>query len=85
MSKKGHVPIRMCIGCRKKRKKDDMVRLIIGFDGILFSDHKKNLNGRGYYLCPDRSCLKLAQKKHRGLESFESMGPLGSSMEGCII
>ncbi|OGP69055.1 MAG: hypothetical protein A2169_13750 [Deltaproteobacteria bacterium RBG_13_47_9] len=63
MSENGHVPIRMCIGCRKKRRKEEMVRFIQGKDGILFMDEKKRLNRRGFYLCPDDTCLKLAQKK----------------------
>jgi predicted RNA-binding protein YlxR (DUF448 family) len=63
MSKKGHVPIRMCIGCRKKRKKEEMVRFKQGEGWILFIDEKKKLNGRGFYLCPDMTCLRLAQKR----------------------
>jgi predicted RNA-binding protein YlxR (DUF448 family) len=62
MSKKGHLPIRMCVGCRKRRKKEEMVRFKQGEDGILFVDEKK-LKGRGFYLCPDVTCLRLAQKK----------------------
>jgi len=63
MSKEGHVPIRMCVGCRKRRKKEEMVRFKQGEGGILFMDEKKKLNGRGFYLCPDVTCLRLAQKK----------------------
>jgi predicted RNA-binding protein YlxR (DUF448 family) len=78
MSRKGHEPIRMCIGCRKRRKKEEMVRLVRSPDGVLFINEKKSLNGRGYYLCPDRMCLKLAQKKNR------SMDHLGRAIEGCL-
>jgi uncharacterized protein len=63
MSKKGHVPMRMCVGCRKRRKKEEMVRFKQGEGGILSMDEKKKLNGRGFYLCPDLTCLRLAQKK----------------------
>jgi len=65
MSEKGHVPIRMCVGCRKKRKQEEMIRFKQGQDGILFMDEKKKLIGRGFYLCPDDTCLKLAQKKNQ--------------------
>jgi predicted RNA-binding protein YlxR (DUF448 family) len=75
----------MCIGCRKKRKKGEMLRLVKGPDGILLWNEKKNPNGRGYYLCADRVCLKLAQKKQRGLESLTAKDPLGSSIEGGAI
>jgi predicted RNA-binding protein YlxR (DUF448 family) len=75
----------MCIGCRKKRKKEEMLRLVKGPDGVLLWNGKKNPNGRGYYLCADRICLKLAQKKQRGLESFAEKDPLVSSIEEGVI
>jgi predicted RNA-binding protein YlxR (DUF448 family) len=40
-----------------------MVRFKQGKDGNLFLDVQKKINGRGFYLCPDVACLKLAQKK----------------------
>jgi predicted RNA-binding protein YlxR (DUF448 family) len=55
-----------------------MMRFIKRSDGVLFTNEKKNLNGRGYYLCPDQMCLKLAQKKNR------SMDHLGRAIEGCL-
>ena len=65
MSKKGHVPIRMCIGCRRKKKKDEMLRFTQMIDGVMLADKKKRMNGRGFYLCPNLVCLKMAQKKER--------------------
>jgi len=66
MSKKGHIPMRMCMGCRKRRKKEEMVRFTRSSEGgIVSSNGKKNLSGRGFYLCPDMTCLKMAQKKNR--------------------
>lgn len=65
MSKKGHLPIRMCMGCRKRRKKEEMVRFVQHSDGVVLISEKKDLNGRGFYLCPDLICFKMAQKKHR--------------------
>jgi predicted RNA-binding protein YlxR (DUF448 family) len=63
MSKKGHHPIRMCIGCLKKKNKGEMIRFIQSSDRLVIVDEKKNLSGRGYYLCPDAACLKKARKK----------------------
>ncbi len=81
MSKKDHVPIRMCIGCRKKRKKDEMLQFIKGIDGGVFVNKKKRINGRGFYLCPDLICFKRAQKKERGVGSLGSMDPLREGLE----
>jgi len=81
MSKKDHVPIRMCIGCRKKRKKDEMLQFIKGMDGVVFVDKKKRINGRGFYLCPDPICFKRAQKKERWMGSLGSMDPFREGLE----
>jgi len=45
-----------------------MVRFVRNSDGVLFMSEKKNLNGRGYYLCSDRMCLKSAKKKNKWFE-----------------
>jgi len=81
MSKKEHVPIRMCIGCRKKRKKDEMLQFIKGIDGVVVVNEKKRIHGRGFYLCPDLLCFKKAQKKERGVESLRSIDSLGEGLE----
>jgi len=81
MSKKDHVPIRMCIGCRKKRKKDEMLRFIRGIDGVVFMNKKKRINGRGFYLCPDLICFKRAQKKERAMGSLGSMDPFREGLQ----
>jgi predicted RNA-binding protein YlxR (DUF448 family) len=73
MSKKRHVPIRMCIGCRRKKKKDEMLRFAQTIDGVVVADKKKRMNGRGLYLCPDLVCFKMAQKKRGGGDCIGSM------------
>ncbi len=64
MSRRGHVPIRMCLGCRKRKKKEDLVRLTRGAEGSLIVSEKGHLEGRGFYLCPELGCLRKAQKKY---------------------
>ncbi len=81
MSNKGHVPIRMCIGCRKKRKKDEMLQFIKRIDGVVFVNKKRRIDGRGFYLCPDPLCFKKAQKKERWMESLGSMDPFREGLE----
>jgi len=65
MSRRGHVPVRMCVGCRKKRKKEEMIRFTLSADGGTRRTTGKDGNGRGVYLCPDPACLKAAKKKRR--------------------
>jgi hypothetical protein len=73
MSKRGHVPIRMCIGCRKKREKGEMIRLTQSSEGRVGVDERKHLQGRGLYLCPDLGCLSMAKKKNRGIGFLGTM------------
>ncbi len=79
MSKRDHLPIRMCIGCRKKRKKEEMLRFIRGVDGVILVKGKKNVEGRGFYLCPDLLCFKKAEKKEKWMGT---LGWVNSLKEG---
>jgi predicted RNA-binding protein YlxR (DUF448 family) len=64
----------MCIGCRKRKKKEEMLRLVEAIDGAVSVDEKKRMNGRGFYLCPDSTCFNSARKKGRWGRSLGSMG-----------
>ena len=64
MKKEKHIPYRTCAGCRKKDKKDELVRIVIS-EGVYTYDENKILPGRGVYLCNFSSCYEAALKKHR--------------------
>ncbi len=55
------VPLRTCIGCGAKKEKRNLIRFV-SMNSILILDRKKNMGGRGYYLCPDSSCIKKVFK-----------------------
>jgi predicted RNA-binding protein YlxR (DUF448 family) len=63
----------MCIGCRSKKKKEEMVRFVRSMDGVVSVDEKKRMNGRGFYLCPAPLCFKMARKKERWGRSLGSI------------
>lgn len=84
MNEKGHVPIRMCMGCRKRRKKGEMIRFTQGLDGTLSHQKKNDFRGRGFYLCQDLTCFKKAQKSRR-FESLESIDHPDLSGSGCLL
>jgi len=56
------IPQRQCMGCRERKAKKDMIRVVRGTDGNVSLDFGGKLNGRGAYICPDPSCLTKAQK-----------------------
>jgi predicted RNA-binding protein YlxR (DUF448 family) len=73
MSKKGHVPVRTCIGCGEKKKKEEMTWVAQGPEGMVWVNGKKPHQGRGFYLCPDLRCLNMAKKKKKGVGFLEAM------------
>ena len=56
------IPQRQCMGCRERKAKKELIRVVRGTDGTVSLDFSGKLNGRGAYLCPDLQCLKKAQK-----------------------
>lgn len=60
MAKK--VPLRQCAGCREKKPKMDLLRVIRTPEGQVVLDTVGRKNGRGVYICPDRACLNKARK-----------------------
>ena len=56
------IPQRQCMGCRERKAKRELIRVVRGTDGIVSLDFGGKLNGRGAYICPDPACLQKAQK-----------------------
>ena len=54
------IPQRQCMGCRERKPKRDMIRVVRGTDGNVSLDFGGKMNGRGAYICPDMECLKKA-------------------------
>ena len=54
------IPQRQCMGCRERKAKRDMIRVVRGTDGTVSLDFGGKMNGRGAYICPDPECLKKA-------------------------
>jgi predicted RNA-binding protein YlxR (DUF448 family) len=73
MSKRGHVPIRTCLGCRKKKRKEELVWFVQNSDRAVRINEKKPHQGRGFYLCPDLGCLNMAKKKNKGIGFMGTM------------
>ncbi len=56
------IPQRQCMGCRERKAKRELIRVVRGTDGTVFLDFSGKANGRGAYICPDPACLQKAQK-----------------------
>ena len=75
MQKVKKIPQRQCVGCRTKRDKRDLLRIIKTPEGEIVLDATGKKSGRGAYVCPDPACLKKA-RKNRSLErAFDTAIP----------
>ena len=52
------IPQRQCMGCRERKAKKELIRVVRGVDGTVSLDFSGKAPGRGAYLCPDPECLK---------------------------
>ena len=82
MSMEVHIPIRTCVGCRQKRKKEEMIWLVQRPEGVMVVDPKKPHQGRGFYLCPNHECSSMAKKKNRGIPFLETTDFRRPSVKG---
>ena len=56
------IPQRQCMGCRERKDKRDLIRVVRQTNGEVSLDFSGKLNGRGAYVCPEEECLKKARK-----------------------
>ena len=54
------IPQRQCMGCRERKEKRQLIRVVRSPEGEVSLDFSGKKNGRGAYLCPDPQCLKKA-------------------------
>jgi predicted RNA-binding protein YlxR (DUF448 family) len=58
--RKKHIPQRTCIACRMIRAKKDLIRVVNSRDDGVNVDLTGKMNGRGAYICAQRSCWDKA-------------------------
>ena len=56
------IPQRQCMGCRERKAKRELIRVVRCTDSTVQLDFSGKLNGRGAYICPNPACLAKAQK-----------------------
>jgi len=58
------IPVRTCIGCKCKKPKKEMIRIIRTPDGKIEIDKTGKKSGRGAYLCGNVKCLDIAFREN---------------------
>ena len=56
------IPQRQCMGCRERKPKRELIRVVRCTDGEVRLDFGGKMNGRGAYICPNSECLKKVRK-----------------------
>lgn len=59
------IPLRTCIGCKEKKPKKELVRIVKNKDGEIFIDRTGKADGRGAYICDSAECLEKIIKSKR--------------------
>ncbi len=54
------IPQRQCMGCRERKAKRELIRVVRTPEGNVNLDFGGKMNGRGAYVCPQLDCLKKA-------------------------
>ena len=56
-------PLRKCVGCNEQKEKKDLLRVVKNKDCEVFLDKNGKANGRGAYICNDKTCFETARKR----------------------
>ena len=59
------------MGCRERKAKKELIRVVRTPEGNVQVDFGGKVNGRGAYLCPDPECLRKAQRSKALERSLE--------------
>ncbi|MBQ4145266.1 MAG: YlxR family protein [Clostridia bacterium] len=60
-------PLRMCMVCRERHLKEDLIRICKNSQGEISVDQSGKMPGRGAYICKSGDCISLVRKR-KGLE-----------------
>ena len=56
---------RTCMGCNKKKNKNEFIRVVKNKDNVVELDLKGKKEGRGAYICKDIKCFEHVLKTKR--------------------
>lgn len=59
----GEGPTRTCVVTREEREPADLVRVVVGPDGVVEVDYRGKLGGRGAWLLPRRDVVETAEAR----------------------
>jgi predicted RNA-binding protein YlxR (DUF448 family) len=75
---------RTCIVARRPAEPDELIRFVVGPDGAVVPDLKRNLPGRGCWVTADREHVDKAAKKGLFARAFKSEVSVPSDLGGMV-
>ena len=66
------LPLRKCVACNEMRPKDQLFR-VVRISGKVQLDLSYKSQGRGAYVCKNKDCIALAEKKKSFNRSLKGM------------
>lgn len=69
------LPLRQCLGCRERKPKQELIRVVKAPEGEVSLDFKGKKPGRGAYLCPNPVCLTRVRKSKALERAFSAPLP----------
>jgi predicted RNA-binding protein YlxR (DUF448 family) len=77
------LPVRTCVGCRKREAKSDLLRVVGDLNGpkgpAIVVDELARRPGRGAYLHLSLDCLDQAERRRALPRALRAQGPLDTS------
>lgn len=81
----GAGPVRTCVGCRRRRPRAELVRIVRAPDGTVAPERARGAPGRGAYLCADDGgCLHEALRSGRLARALRHEGALPEELVGAL-
>lgn len=65
------IPQRTCIVCKTKQDKNTLIRIVRNTEGNFVLDKTGKVNGRGAYICNNRTCIEKCAKTHALNRAFK--------------
>ncbi len=84
MTNVGHIPLRRCLGCRKRLRKDELIRLVSVEGGNVVVDVAQRMPGRGAYFCNDDRCLRIGLNARAMSHAFKERVAIDGNLRNCI-
>ena len=78
-------PTRTCLGCRARRPKSGLVRLVRRADGVVVADPGARLPGRGAYVCAEVGCVERALKSGKLSHAFRAACRPGEELQLTVL